>query len=504
MIRELGAGPSTAGGRHLGDLVLEWERAAGTEAAVYLADDVRGLARISGRVAELLSATETLQWLTRVAVTDHYARPLLLLRGGDFPELVDHLGVDYSTGKISLRDYEDPETRLPPTTQPLLAGAVIAAVYPRAVAPTDYGQEKPRAPVEPMPWNIYDSRILRYSAPPGTPIEVTWRLIFDMHLVPWMCLINAANQEDLPRIPYRQMVPATDFVDALRQLLGAASGKGVSLGLRTGTAGHFVTAVSAYDGLVEYIDPWGGRSLLCEENNSLGIRAARVDERRGRWTITEAELARAAHVALVLPAHWAELVGQAQHVVLNEGLAALGVGALPPSAAAEPFREGTTLRWLELGREPGELTLVCVTDASESVILARLQVSPRLHAESERGLLDVANFLEAFTPPGDLAEVHPLAQTLAVCGTARLAVGNPAQQVAVAAQLLGDGPLHLRDLLLRAAAVLLAEESGAFVPFFLSHLIIERGAGANDPVVVDIVTGMARFDLDKWLPPLAA
>ncbi len=513
---DLGSGPCGPGGRTLADLVMEWERETGAAAAVLVADDATGRARMGDRTVELWTAVQILQWLTRTDVGRHPARPLLLLRANTGPMVARHVAVDDATGRIDLDDSAEsaePDGRGRSTTLGDLATILVAAVLPRAVAPDDYGREKPRAPQEAMPWNIYDPRILEYAAPPGLPVEVLWRQLFDQTMTPWMCLLNADALEDVTRIPYRQSLAPPQLLEAVRTVLRAGGGfidgksrpAALSLGVDTGRGGHVVSALFSYDGRVGFIDPWGGRSLLCEENNTLGIKAARDHDitHPGYWTITEEEFLRVARFAMVPSFAWARANGIEQHVGLADALRAFGTttAELPP----EPFREDATLRGFTITGRTGDAQLRCITDSSGLVRWTDLRLSTRLLSPShsvDGGLL-VANLLEAFTPPADRTEMHPLSQALAITSAAAAATGPTPAAADAGRRTLAEGAPHLTGMLANGFDAILGSSPGALVPLFLTSLIVSRES-AEDLVVVELLTGFGRLEPQRWrLPPRA-
>jgi hypothetical protein len=482
----------------LEDVVREFE-SRGCEAAVVMAGGGPGLGRLGKRITEIQDGVGILQWLTRLSRSPDGPRPILVVRTGSGLVAVRHEGVDgegyiHTDGPAGVADGVVSHDGT--FSQEELAARLFAVVYPLADAPADHGQEKPTAPEAEMPWNIYDAAIPAYGVPPGLPLEVVWRSHFDLGHFAQMCLIDTDNQPDASRIPYRELLDGPAFVATCRAIL--ERGTPFSLGVRTGRAGHFVTARAWREGSIFYQDPWGGRSMLCWENNDLGVSARSWGDLPGSlWSITEDELQRVSCAAVVAPEPWAELRGIDPPATLD-GIIGSDFGSsfhLQELARSELSEDARVSRFSIGGN--ADLVLSCTTDASDRVHWARL-VAARSHLEragSHRSMyLDLlTQFLSAFLQPPDRLETQYLCDALLAAGR------NDAEGYA---SLISQGPVHLRDVFARFADAILSprDPESLAIPLLLSNLHVNGAAGTAASVTIDLVLGVARRNYARWDP----
>src|SRR5262249_28938684 len=174
----------------------------------------------------------------------------------------------------------------------VLAFAVVA----ESEAP---GDERPRPPApdsEHLPLDIYAPEFIGLARPFGAPLEAVWHINWELAGVRW-CLLNADLQvEDTHRIPYRQALPAPQFLRAIRACTEAGLRyRDLPVFVVTGPgSGHVIHVETVDDRGVVYHDPWPGTSMLAAGNNALGI-AARPQEPERRWCVTAEEFQRSAY-----------------------------------------------------------------------------------------------------------------------------------------------------------------------------------------------------------------
>jgi hypothetical protein len=319
----------------------DWYEATFHRGAVVLFDEHHAaLAEQADVEKRPLDALTTLRWLSRAV---DVAPRLLALAANGATAVVLHLGVDAMTGDVCIealpREGVSAREQLAALGLPselvaaegggkeqfsvpqeslalVLAFAVVAA----SEAP---GEERPRPPApdaEHLPLDIYSSEFIGLATSFGAPLETIWHVDWELQGIRW-CLLNAdLDVEDTHRIPYRQALPAPDFLKAIRAC-NEAGLRYLTLPVLVVTgpgSGHVIHVETIDDHEVVYHDPWPGRSMLAAENNALGIAARSWQGPQRRWCVTPGEFQRAAYASLVEPAVWLSLCGVRTYVIFSD------------------------------------------------------------------------------------------------------------------------------------------------------------------------------------------
>lgn len=458
--------------------VAAWSTRTGDEPAVYVVGSPEGPVHLDGLVADRCRNVWLLQWLSRRREHGTASDPVLVIRDGTRPRTVIYRGANLFSGDITL---EDGGGALSVTTQPALSPLVLGAVLRRGDAPDDYGQPPYVPPDEEMPDDIYDDRVLAYRSDDGMVPEAIWLNDFMLSQgTPWVAVINSDHLPDYPRIPHRYSVGTERLAEF------AERAAPISLGVSTGSGLHVVTGMGAdRHGRFRYRDPWGGRSLLCRENNTLGVDARRAPDAAtpGDWTITVEELRVAVRMALVWWRTWAELNGVEVHpsradVVSRMFGAGGGAGGLIRTTLTP---EATELRW-RLSAGDHRFDLRTTVDADDRVRWVRLTLE-RPDAgglwPSVPGVGVLLRVLESTLTSADHEELAPFTEALQ-----RLA-DDVTTTVAAA-------PAHLQRPLRGAVDVLTGAAPSQVVPLLYSELEL-RHAALSSAATVDLVLGASRL-----------
>jgi hypothetical protein len=123
----------------------------------------------------------------------------------------------------------------------------------------------------------------------------------------FMCLTNAsAPQQPLDRVARKKAHDATAIADFVTSYFATKAGRGISAMVYDGHFGHCIAIIDADTSghSLKFLDPWPGRSLLCEENNHAQVKAIslgplHVGKEGEIWQITRGEFERLV-VALLL------------------------------------------------------------------------------------------------------------------------------------------------------------------------------------------------------------
>lgn len=290
--------------------------------------------------AQMMPSLTLLRWISRPA---WYGARALGLAAGAHTALVLQVTVD-DEGRALLRRYR--ESDLPVAEQLLLLGvddvravhgdlaevsvdqAVLASVLVFAVAPRRDGLDTgftvtppPKPAAGDLPADIYSSLFIGLADDRhGAPLEAVWHLVWETTGVVW-CLLNEGREiEQVSRIPYRQTMSSSDFVEAIAAC-NRAGLRGASLPVFVAieeSAGHCIYIDEVTDDHVVYLDPWPGRSLLARGNNTLDVSAERVDDTWKRWRVTRTELERVAYACLVRADVWCGVCGVTSTVAFSE------------------------------------------------------------------------------------------------------------------------------------------------------------------------------------------
>jgi hypothetical protein len=522
----------------LSELILSRENLTGRKAAVFIADLQYGDGLLLDRPVQFLDPATILKWLTRIKCGDD-AKPTLVMDGFEKihirepdptagpPQLLvgsngrnrvlTHLGIEEPSGLIKIKD-GDPDGAVASEIggkqhpsepgvylidQARLATFLVAAVFPFSEAPTDFGKPRPDFPSEPMPMDLYQPEVQRFVDPRnGAPLEVVWNTLFKFSGIPHLCLINTENQADVIRIPYRLSLAGPDFMVEL----GACLEMGATplLGITTGFGGHCVTLSGISDGRVLFMDPWGGRSMLCAENNSLGVSAQREREYgQNFWSVSTEELIKAACAAFINPETWSDHRGANYSINIADVLAAdFGKFFHIRELERRPLSEHLDAVHFKTGGFKPYVDIWCTLLPGGEVAWSSLRLARKwLESPPNRSFAaDIAlGFLKAFLPDPDQTDALPLMEALKA-----VMHGDPKKAQGV----LQQGPPHLKIPMWTACATFGGTQEASAVPMFMSNLMlrnVDQGEGGLW-FVLDVVTGVARpshtsFDPDPL--PLA-
>lgn len=126
----------------------------------------------------------------------------------------------------------------------------------------------------------------------------------------WMCLVSTSvPPQPLDRIDHKKRVSPHDMADFAASYCKHRPGHCVMALAYDGRFGHCVAVFDADGRLYKFLDPWPGRSLLCEEHNSAGVKATslgplRVGEPGEVWQITRKEFENVMVALLVIYREW--------------------------------------------------------------------------------------------------------------------------------------------------------------------------------------------------------
>jgi hypothetical protein len=457
-----------------------WQSRTGKTAAVYVVGMPRGPARLHQLDADGCQGDWLLRWLSRRREHGIDTDPVLVIRTGAGVETVAYLGADDLTGLITLRDSGG---RHATVTQPALAPRLLGAVVDRDDAPGDFGEAPYVPPAQEMPDDIYDERVLAYRTDDGMYPEAIWLDVYrKAQSTPWVCVINSDHLPDLRRIPYRYSVET----ERLARL--AEKARPILLGVSTGRGLHFVSGLGADGaGRFHFRDPWGGRSLLCRENNTLGIAAQRDPDARtvGDWTIAADELRTAVRIALVWWRTWAELNAVEVYPRADDFTAQVfGPGRDTPGCAQNRLSEDAVEhRWRGVSDGAHRFDLRVTVDRDERVRWVRTTLDrtdqPGLWP-SAMGVDVLSRVLRAVLAQSDLDELRPLLSAL------------PGLTSATSISVHG-APAHLQQALAGAADVLSGAAARQYVPLLYSSLSLKRSPLWPSTVMIDVVLGESRL-----------
>jgi hypothetical protein len=421
------------------DCAAEYASASGHGAVVML--DPRA-ATAAGDVAQArtVDALTTLRWISRPVTV---APRLLALEAGGAAALVLHHGVDPQTGQVHVGRVSDDDPPvaeqlaalgLPPAgtsgdddatvDQDALASVLAFAVLAESEAP---GQEPDRPPApdpDDLPLDIYASEFIGLATDLGAPLESIWHQTWELSGVRW-CLLNAdLDVEDVDRIPYRQVLPAADFIRALRACTEAGLHfLDLPVCVTTGPgSGHVIHIETIDDSEVVYHDPWPGRSLLAPGNNAFGIGARPWEGPARRWCVTVDELQRVAYASLVEPAVWLPLCGVATDVRYADLQASefFGFFHLSETGRTTDEQTGMTTIGLQPGAWQEHIELGAVVDGDEAIRMATLMLDRSWVSDPQTAMFAadlISHFIGAVVTQADAGEAELLCAALRVLPT---------------------------------------------------------------------------------------
>lgn len=422
--------------------------------AVVLADRDVGvpLERVDSRYVD---PATTLRWISRPR--DDGAR-LLALEGSGAAALLLHVGADQLTGDVTLvalgDDYAAPAEQLRSLgvlATPTDDGAAIAgqdalesvlrfAVVAESQAPGKPDPDRPpKPPEEELPLDLTDSRFIALAEDFGAPLEAIWHQMWELAGVRW-CLLNSdLDVDDVARIPYRQALPAADFVRALRECTDAGLSRlELPVYVTTGRGQGHTIHLQPFDGDdVVYHDPWPGRSLLAEGNNRMNVRARPEPDQR-LWRITTEELARVGYATLVEPAVWLPICGVNAELPLADITASdlVGFFHFHETGRADHEEEDVTRIAMAPGNWQEYISLVVTVDGDERVqatqlLVDRIWIEDRATAPFAADLLKT--YVQTVVTEADADDVEFLVRGLAELSTGKLV------------EVLSAGPPHVLD-----------------------------------------------------------
>jgi hypothetical protein len=491
------------------DLVKSREASYGEPQAVLLADPVAEPVLIDGFLADAIPPRAILQWLTTFRRRPDDPPPSLVVRLGKQCGVVPHAGVDDASGDVLIYDssfrhlvvralsgkhVEGNMFRVPHS---VLLRMLVAAVILRRNASDNYGTT-PSVPKAEMPLNIYDKRIPSYHERGGAPLEQVWRTSWRLIGIPPMCLMHDHNCPEVNRIPYQRRVDAASFVGLLHKaVMGGAT---PVLAVTFGDGGHAVTVKGFSNGRFKYQEPRPGRSLLCRENNTLGVAAVHVAGQE--WEVTSAELATVSVAANLSARYWHQLTGEGALSTLTELIESESgrhFGLHPGDRTPADF--GSVVELIP-GGFTDAIQIFVSTDHEGRVIWGTLLVARAMLADPARATfaLDlIKGFLGALPPAEDVPELEMLRASLAY-----LMRHKPAQ----ARDAASSGHPHLVEFQQLALLALFGgfEQdyiARAYISLLFSSIIIRNHSVADVPyLIVDVVSWWARPIHARYAPGL--
>ena len=161
----------------------------------------------------------------------------------------------------------------------------------------------------------------------GLSIQQVWLMGQLTAGAPLVCVINTL-QPPQPSKRVTQLFPlnGNGIIEMLRQLFQATPGLLMTTGVYDGDAiVHVITlqGMDAETGNILFYDPWPGRSLLCEENNSAGVAAGLAPGKANVWMLPPESMASVIHFVLVPMTDLDAVVEARLAEQSNAGLAAI-------------------------------------------------------------------------------------------------------------------------------------------------------------------------------------
>ncbi|MCA1706121.1 MAG: hypothetical protein LC808_23815 [Actinobacteria bacterium] len=396
----------------------------------------------------------TLRWISRPR---HAGARLLALEDSGAAALLLHVGADQLTGDVTLVALGDddpaPVEQLRPlgvlatptndgalAGQDALASVLWFAVVAENEAPGRPDPDRPSmAPEEELPSDLADSRFIALADDFGAPLEAIWHVMWELAGVRW-CLLNSdLDVDNVERIPYRQALPAVDFLRALRKCTDAGLSRlELPVYVTTGHGRGHTIHLQRFDGDdVIYHDPWPGRSLLAEGNNRMNVRA-RPERDERLWRITTEELARIGYASLVEPAVWLPICGVRAELSVADITASdlTGFFHFHETGRAHDEDEDVTRIAMAPGNWREQISLVVTVDSRENVsatqlLVDRTWIDDRATAPFAADLLK--SYVHAAVTEADADDVELLVRGLAELSTGQLV------------EVLKAGPPHLLD-----------------------------------------------------------
>ena len=400
----------------------------------------------------------TLRWISRPVGA---APRLLALKARGVTVLVLHHGADAMTGQVRIGPLADDDpsvgeqlSRLGLAPEPVarddaideyalvgqeaLASAMAFAVVAESDAPVEAPERPPPPDPDVLPLDIYASEFIGLATEFGAPLESVWHEMWEGSGIRW-CLLNAdLDIEDVERIPYRQPLPADDFLRALRACNEAGLHYlDLPVCVMTGPGGGHVIHIETIDDKeVVYHDPWPGRSLLAAGNNAFGIAARPWEGPARRWRITASELKRVAYASLVEPAVWLPLCGVAADVDYTKLSHSDFFSFFHLAEIGRIQDEETGL--VEIGLQPGSwqqhIDLEVTVDADNAVRSAGLMIDRSWMSAPQTAILAydlLTHFVDAVVTEADADEARLLCEAVRSIPTGGVT------------EVLSAGPPHL-------------------------------------------------------------
>jgi hypothetical protein len=218
-----------------------------------------------------------------------------------------------------------------------------------------------------------------------------------------------------------------ELVSSLKSIFSGYRGMGLTTSViidEDNHSGHCIN-LQEYDlerGRFIYFDPSPGRSLLCKENNAVGVDAQQEPGRNGpRWSVTSAELSEVIFASFIYPIPWARLKGTYVDLNYDEWVKSEFYSffhlALKEEERAD---DGLTIRGFTAGPVKKEDVFLAVRSGSGGTIVeSNLSISRDWIAEDANIFmaLDIAkSFIMSFAPRNELSVYEELSQSICALG----------------------------------------------------------------------------------------
>jgi len=298
-----------------------------------------------------------------------------------------------------------------------------------------------------LPNNIYDPGWLRLAASGwGAGFEAIWHSTWSVIGVTMALITDSQPAEAYRRIPYTAVLPKEEVAGVVARIHEQPDTNLLLMNVLVALGsegGHAITVldVDPAMGLILYQDPVNfrdpeARSLLCSENNSLGVAAKAASNRPGAWSITVEEFEIAIVAAYVKPAAFATIF-DVKYKRSLQSLLDSEFGRFFNIKLIDKPRTAGKAETLEarLGAYEGEIRIQFELDAADAIQRATISVDRSMfQGPSQLLALDaIKSFIAAAMPPPDQAEADFLVE----------AIGRTSQGIDEGESTLDQGPPHL-------------------------------------------------------------